>query len=195
MHTRCDATCVDTSTVASLNLCTASNSVEAIGDNSNALIALPLQEVDTIPITMVSPAKQISSQQLYSKRCDLIEEEQKGGVEVVETHTQAIVEGLEVALLAKNQVVKVESPNRVLHNIVSHNIDVNHNCNSDTDSTLIAEGLKEVDSNGDLWEVQLEVDISPRLLKSARKEKKEGNGKNSLPIRVQPKRVKSKSNK
>lgn len=55
MHTVCDATCVDTSTVASVNLCIASNFAEAIGDNSNALIALPLQEVDTIPITMVSP--------------------------------------------------------------------------------------------------------------------------------------------
>lgn len=114
---------------------------------------------------------------------------------MVESHTQAIVESLEVVLLDENQVVHVESPNRVLHNIVSHNIDVNHSGNSDPDATLIAKGLMEEDNNGDLWEVQLEADILPKILKSARKGKIQGNGEHILPIRVHPKRVNSKSNK
>ncbi|KAH0724446.1 hypothetical protein KY284_000311 [Solanum tuberosum] len=134
---------------------------------------------------MVSPAKQISSQQ--SKRYDLIADEQEGGVEVVDT--QSMVECLGVVQLDENQRVQVESPNRALHNIVSHNIDANHSGYSDPDYS------NSKRFNGDWWEAQLKADISPRFLKSARKGKKQGNGENILPIRVQPKRVKSKSNK
>ncbi|KAK4727061.1 hypothetical protein R3W88_031978 [Solanum pinnatisectum] len=111
VHTRCATTYVDTSTATSVALCTTVKSAEETEDNSTALIALPLREVDAIPITMVSPAKQISSQQ--SKRYGLIEDEQEGGVEVVDT--RSMVECLGVVLLDENQGVQVESPNRVLH--------------------------------------------------------------------------------
>lgn len=59
-------------------------------------------------------------------------------MKVVESDTQAIVECLEVVFLDEYHVVQVESLNKVLHNIVSHNIDVNHSGNGDLDSTLIA---------------------------------------------------------
>lgn len=53
---------------------------------------------------MVSLGKQISSQS-YFKRCDFIEEVHEGGMKVVESHTQAIVECLEVVFLDEYHVV------------------------------------------------------------------------------------------
>uniref|UniRef100_M1DLR3 Uncharacterized protein n=1 Tax=Solanum tuberosum TaxID=4113 RepID=M1DLR3_SOLTU len=126
-------------------LCAASDPVEErddeiIEDNSKALIAIPHQEVDALPITMVSHAKQISSQQLDSKNSHLIEYEHEGDVQLVESLSQAIVECPGVVQLDENQLVHMESPNRVLHNIVSHNLVVGHSGNNDPDATLIAKG-------------------------------------------------------
>ncbi|KAG5585200.1 hypothetical protein H5410_045634 [Solanum commersonii] len=100
-------------------LCAASDPVEErddeiIEDNSKALIAIPHQEVDALPITMVSHAKQISSQQLDSKNSHLIEYEHEGDVELVESLSQAIVECPRVVQLDENQLVHMESPNRVI---------------------------------------------------------------------------------
>ncbi|KAH0632994.1 hypothetical protein KY284_035780 [Solanum tuberosum] len=97
-------------------LCAASDPVEErddeiIEDNSKALIAIPHQEVDALPITML-----------------------------VESLSQAIVECPGVVQLDENQLVHMESPNRVLHNIVSHNLVVGHSGNNDPDATLIAKG-------------------------------------------------------
>ncbi|KAH0776233.1 hypothetical protein KY290_007644 [Solanum tuberosum] len=176
--------------VAFVALCSSSNNVEETDDvltennMSKAIIAIPQQDVDALPITMVSHAKQFNNQQLGSKKSNCIEYEHEEEVEVVDKHSQAIVECPGVIQLAENQLIQMESPNRVLHDIVSHNIEIGHSDSSDQEATLIARGLKEVDSNEYLWEVQLDAVLSPRLLKSATKGKKQCYNDKILPIMV-----------
>ncbi|KAF3685427.1 hypothetical protein FXO37_00638 [Capsicum annuum] len=84
-----------------------------------------------------------------------------------------------------NSIVKVvevltDSPNKTLHDILTHKVD--------TLAIEAGEGGKI-----DLKEDQIfeDADLSPRVIKaikSARKGKKQGNGKDSQPVRVQPKR-------
>ncbi|KAH0647079.1 hypothetical protein KY290_033077 [Solanum tuberosum] len=109
--------------------------------------------------------------------------------------SQTIVEVPRVVQLDDSQLIQMESPNKVLHNIISHNIEIENIGNNESEGTQIAKGLMEDDSTEELWDVQLEADLSPRLLKSARKGKKQGDGDKNMPIRVQHKRVKTAHNK
>lgn len=60
----------------------------------------------------------------------------------------------------------------------------------------IAKTLKETEVFEDvLNNVSSEADLSPRLMKTARKGKKQGNRENSQPIKIQPKKSKSVSSK
>ncbi|KAH0743360.1 hypothetical protein KY290_031353 [Solanum tuberosum] len=69
------------------------------------------------------------------------------------------------------QTLMVYSPNMILPNIISHNI-------------------REEEESEELWDIPLEADISPKLLKSAKNGKKDGNGENVQPTRIQPRRNK-----
>ncbi|KAH0761572.1 hypothetical protein KY290_017645 [Solanum tuberosum] len=96
----------------------------------------------------------------------------------------AIVEVPVVIQVDAIQVFKVESPNKVLHDI--------RYSSGDTDSNQSVKGNHEMDRPEDVLDnIALEGDLSPRLLKSARKRKKQGNGEQSQPFGVQPKRTKS----
>lgn len=56
----------------------------------------------------------------------------------------------------------------------------------------IAKGVVEIEESEEIWNfVPLEAVISPKVLQNARNGKKKGNGENTQPTRVQPKRVKS----
>ncbi|KAH0641484.1 hypothetical protein KY289_032458 [Solanum tuberosum] len=109
--------------------------------------------------------------------------------------SQAIVEVPRVVQLDVSQLIQMESPNKVLHNIISHIIEIENIGNNESEGTHIAKGLMKDDSTEELWDVQLEADLSPRLLKSSRKGKKQGDGDKNMPVRVQPKRVKTTRNK
>ncbi|PHT66464.1 hypothetical protein T459_30889 [Capsicum annuum] len=72
----------------------------------------------------------------------------------------------------KSQMVRMESPNIILHEIVSQNFGEN-NGGEITYQEQIAKGITESKISDDLLEnILTEADISPRMLKSARKEKK-----------------------
>ncbi|KAH0661240.1 hypothetical protein KY284_026171 [Solanum tuberosum] len=94
----------------------------------------------------------------------------------------ALVEIPEAMQIDESRMIRMESPNRVLHDIVSHNVG----------ETPIAEaqGITEAEMSDDLLEnVSTEADLSPRILKAAIKGKKQGNGEHIQSIRVQPKRT------
>eukprot|EP00474_Spongospora_subterranea_P005012 CRZ05470.1 hypothetical protein [Spongospora subterranea] len=74
------------------------------------------------------------------------------------------------------QTLMVYSPNMILHNIISHNIG-EEGC-SIIDQNQIAIGVVETVESEELWDIPLEADLSPKLLKSAKKGKKDGNGEN-----------------
>lgn len=102
----------------------------------------------------------------------------------------AIVEVPNAFQIDDSQMIQMESTNRVLHNIVSHNLEVVKNLESEENQ--IAKGVIETEESEEIWDyVPLEADISPKLLKSSIKGKKQGNRENLQPIRVQPKRSKS----
>ncbi|KAH0679264.1 hypothetical protein KY284_020349 [Solanum tuberosum] len=83
-----------------------------------------------------------------------------------------------------------ESPNKVLHDIITHDVEEN--------ALLEIEGLgvttkvnKDDDDDDVLAHIDKEADLSPRILKAARREKKQGNGDSAQPIRIQPKGYKA----
>lgn len=71
-----------------------------------------------------------------------------------------------------------------MHDIISLIIDVGNSGNNKPDGTQIVKDLVEENNTNELWDVQLAVDLSPRLYKSARKRKKQVNGDKNTPIRV-----------
>ncbi|KAH0775984.1 hypothetical protein KY290_007395 [Solanum tuberosum] len=176
--------------------------IEVLEDNiSGEIIAIPHQQV-VLPLAMSSPAIQDNNQQSDNQVSMLTKKVQVGGgvdvtgEELLNTSlSQAIVKVPRMVQMDDSQLIQIESPNKVLHDIISHNIDVGSSGNNESYGTQIAKGLTEEDSIDELWDVQLEADLSPRLLKCARKGKKQGNGDKNAPIRVQPKRVKTTSNK
>lgn len=94
--------------------------------------------------------------------------------------------------LQTNEQFMVHSPNKVLHDIITHNVG-EVECNI-SDSNQIAEGIVETEEFDEMWDaIPLEANVSPRLLTNARKGKKNCNGEKVLPTRVQPKRSKSVS--
>uniref|UniRef100_A0A0V0H6W2 Putative ovule protein n=1 Tax=Solanum chacoense TaxID=4108 RepID=A0A0V0H6W2_SOLCH len=86
---------------------------------------------------------------------------------------------------------KKTSPNKVLHDIVSHNVE-------EKDMAEIPEQNDEaVEENTEdaLRHIANEADLSPRVIKASRKGKKQGEGESAQPIRIQPKRTKSANSK
>ncbi|KAH0712632.1 hypothetical protein KY289_008591 [Solanum tuberosum] len=84
----------------------------------------------------------------------------------------------------------MESPNRILHDIMFHNLDEIKSLQSEENQ--IAKRVIETKELEEIWDyVPLEANISLKVLISVRKGKKQGNGENTQPTRVQPKRVKS----
>ncbi|KAG5631177.1 hypothetical protein H5410_002894 [Solanum commersonii] len=79
-----------------------------------------------------------------------------------------------------------ESPNRVLHDIISHNVDENGILEIDGPELSARTNLEEV-ADDVLAQIAKEVDLSPSLLKVARKDKNQGDGENAQTIRIQPK--------
>uniref|UniRef100_M1AZZ6 Uncharacterized protein n=1 Tax=Solanum tuberosum TaxID=4113 RepID=M1AZZ6_SOLTU len=101
----------------------------------------------------------------------------------------ALVEIPEAMQIDKSQMIRMKSPNRVLHDIVSHNIGETPIAEA-AYLNQIAQGITEAEMSDDLLEnVSTEADLSPRILKAARKGKKQGNGEHIQSIRVQPKRT------
>ncbi|KAH0709189.1 hypothetical protein KY284_010616 [Solanum tuberosum] len=145
---------------------------------SKVIIALPHQQVVVLPVAMSSPAIHVNNQQLDNQVSMLVERVQGGDVDVngkknLKTGlSQAIIEVPRVVQLDDSQLIQMESPTRMLHTIISYNFDVENSCNNGSHGTLIAEGLMEEDNIDEFWFVQLEADLSPRRLKSARKGKK-----------------------
>jgi len=73
---------------------------------------------------------------------------------------------------------------------VSHNLEEVKSL--EAEENQIAKGVIETEESEEIWDyVPIEANISPKLLKCARKGKKQGNGENTQPTRVQPKRAKS----
>ncbi|KAH0743271.1 hypothetical protein KY290_031264 [Solanum tuberosum] len=68
-------------------------------------------------------------------------------------------------------MVKLKSPNKILHDIITH----------------------KVGEHSEVDRIAKKGDLSPRLMKTTRKGKKQGNEENTQPIKVQPKRNKSVS--
>ncbi|KAH0677689.1 hypothetical protein KY285_025490 [Solanum tuberosum] len=102
----------------------------------------------------------------------------------------AIVKVPNAVQIDESQMIQIESPNRVLHDIVSHNLEEVKSL--EAEENQIAKGVIETEESEEIWDyVPIEANISPKLLKCARKGKKQGNGENTQPTRVQPKRVKS----
>ncbi|KAG5606665.1 hypothetical protein H5410_028157 [Solanum commersonii] len=102
----------------------------------------------------------------------------------------AIVEVPNAVQIDESHMIQIESPNRVLHDIVSHNLEEVKSL--EAEENQIAKGVIETEESKEIWDyVPIEANISPKLLKYARKGKKQGNGENTQPTRVQPKRVKS----
>ncbi|KAK4706902.1 hypothetical protein R3W88_033545 [Solanum pinnatisectum] len=92
--------------------------------------------------------------------------------------------------LQTNEQFMVHSPNKVLHDIITHDVG-EVECNI-SDSNQIAKGIVETEEFDDMWDaIPLEGDVLPRLLTNARKGKKNCNG--DKVTRVQPKRSKSVS--
>ncbi|KAH0745705.1 hypothetical protein KY285_007362 [Solanum tuberosum] len=90
----------------------------------------------------------------------------------------------------ESQMIQIESPNKVLHDIVSHNLEEVKSL--EAKENQIAKDVIEIEESEEIWDyVPIEANISPKLLKRARKGKKQGNGENTQPTKVQPKRVKS----
>ncbi|KAH0746168.1 hypothetical protein KY285_007825 [Solanum tuberosum] len=83
------------------------------------------------------------------------------------------------------------SPNKVLHDIISHNVE-------EKDMEEIPEQNDEaVEENTEdaLENIANEADLSPRVIKASRKGKKQGEGESAQPIRIQPKRTKLANSK
>ncbi|WMV40209.1 hypothetical protein MTR67_033594 [Solanum verrucosum] len=68
-----------------------------------AIIVIPHMQVDVLPVTMSNPA------------------------------IQAIVEVPRVVQLDDSQLIQMESPNKVLHNIISHNIEIENISNNESE--------------------------------------------------------------
>ncbi|KAG5595918.1 hypothetical protein H5410_037150 [Solanum commersonii] len=118
-----------------------------------------------------------SSKEWVSRIFDIIE-----GLICLE-NDMAIVEIPELV-----QTLMVYSPNMILPNIISHNIG-EEGC-SIIDQNQIAIGVVETKESKELWDIPLKADISPKLLKSAKNGKKDSNGENVQPTRIQPRRNK-----
>ncbi|KAH0714860.1 hypothetical protein KY284_007765 [Solanum tuberosum] len=100
-------------------------------------------------------------------------------------NTLAIVE---IPLPIEEALAWSESPNEVLHNILTHNVQ------EDVEVCGLLEAAEE-DNITDQHEEQIhrDVDLSPRVIKNhkyARKGKKQGNGEVPQPIRLQPREEK-----
>lgn len=81
----------------------------------------------------------------------------------------------------------------MLHDIITHKLEMVQ-VEVDSDAVPITMGLTETEKSEELLNnISAEADLSPRLLKTARKGKKQGNGEHSQPTRVQPKRLKAAS--
>nr|XP_009786979.1 PREDICTED: uncharacterized protein LOC104235009 [Nicotiana sylvestris] len=84
-------------------------------------------------------------------------------------------------------MVQTESPNGVLHDIIIHKIGGDEI--DDAEQVLAIDNMPHFDTNEE--QIYKDADVSPRIakvVKSARRGKKQGEGDAMQPIRVQPKR-------
>ncbi|WMV29182.1 hypothetical protein MTR67_022567 [Solanum verrucosum] len=89
----------------------------------------------------------------------------------------------------QTDAIQVISPIRVLHDIVSHNLEEGKLLVLED---IQAKGVSKVEhSNEEMNYLPQEADLSPKLLKSSRKGKQQASGVENQCIRVQPKRNKS----
>uniref|UniRef100_M1BDR9 Uncharacterized protein n=1 Tax=Solanum tuberosum TaxID=4113 RepID=M1BDR9_SOLTU len=82
-----------------------------------------------------------------------------------------------------------EFPNKVLYDIITHNVE--ENALLEIEGLGVTTKVSKEDDDDVLAHIDKEADLSPRILKAARKEKKQGNGDSAQPIRIQPKRYKA----
>ncbi|KAH0635687.1 hypothetical protein KY289_035602 [Solanum tuberosum] len=82
--------------------------------------------------------------------------------------------------IGETNSINVFSLNRVLLDIVSHKLKEGNEIQTEGSMT-------EVDISEELQDYLLiEEDVSPRLLKSSKREKKQGNREDNQPIRIHP---------
>ncbi|KAH0661890.1 hypothetical protein KY284_026821 [Solanum tuberosum] len=82
-----------------------------------------------------------------------------------------------------------EFPNKVLHDIITHNVE--ENALLEIEGLGVTTKVSKEDDDDVLAHINKKADLSPRILKAARKETKQGNGDSAQPIRIQPKRYKA----
>ncbi|KAF3667635.1 hypothetical protein FXO38_08480 [Capsicum annuum] len=102
----------------------------------------------------------------------------------------ALMEVPEVVEIDESQMMVMQSLNKVLHDIITHNL---KDCKEDVhlEHQQIAKGVKELEVTDELMEnYTSDADLSPRILQSVRKGKKKQHIELSQSIRVQPKRSK-----
>ncbi|KAH0669289.1 hypothetical protein KY285_023448 [Solanum tuberosum] len=106
-------------------------------------------------------------------------------------HTEEVANDKAIIMVPnQTDVIQVISPIRVLHDIVSHNLEEGKLLVLEDNQ---AKGVSEVEhSNEEMNYLPQEADLSPKLLKSSRKRKQQASGVENQCIRVQPKRNKSK---
>ncbi|WMV37785.1 hypothetical protein MTR67_031170 [Solanum verrucosum] len=85
-------------------------------------------------------------------------------------------------------MVKPKSPNKILHDIINHKVG-EHSEVGKYGAYQCVIPIKEAEFSDSLIDqIAKEGDLSPRVMKTTRKGKKQGNEENTQPIRVQPKR-------
>ncbi|KAG5610698.1 hypothetical protein H5410_021979 [Solanum commersonii] len=92
--------------------------------------------------------------------------------------------------IEEGQILAIrESPNKVLHDIITHNVE--ENALLEIEGLGVTTKVNKDDDDDVLAHRDKEADLSPTILKEARREKKQGNGDSAKPIRIQPKGYKA----
>ncbi|KAH0650154.1 hypothetical protein KY284_030066 [Solanum tuberosum] len=103
---------------------------------------------------------------------------------------RATTDSVQAITIIHNQVdvIQVVSRHRVLHDIITHNIEQEEVGRIEYNQAV---GVPEIDPSEEVQNnLPLEADLSPKLIQFVRKEKKQEIGDVNQPIRKQPKRNK-----